>query len=210
MICVFNKSGKWAGWHLHSRLTAALIWILNHSFTHFINEHVPSSALQSSPERKLSELFLNSEFLSEKQPLVLIFFFPSGTELRTSYLILETDSGSCRYWHGQPFFALPCLVSFTAPANTTLCRPLQPRFTSYASPLSSAVSHAIANVAKKTWRRKKQVNVISLGTPPWALCYCHICRHIIDFYTVAWKESLIDQNLEVLLSRQWSWQVRWK
>lgn len=201
MICVFNKSVKWAGSHLHSHLNAAL-WILNHRFTHFINEHVPSSALHSSPERKLSELFLNSEFLSEKQPLVLIFFFfSSGTELWTSYLILETDSGSCRSWHGQSFFALPCYASFTAPANTTLCRPLQPRLT-----FSASSCRLLWAPPKLIWQRrhgeeKKQVNVISLGTPPWALCYCHICRHIIDFYTVAWKESLTDQNLEVLLSR---------
>lgn len=68
-----------------------------------------------------------------RETTTCIDFFSSGTELWTSYLFLETDSGSCRSWHGQSFFALPCLVSFTAPANTALCRPLQPQFTFSAS-----------------------------------------------------------------------------
>lgn len=208
MICVFNKSGKWAGWHLHSPLTAALIWILNHRLTHFINEHVPPSALHSSPERQLSEL--NSEF--KRNNHLYWFFYCFSLELNSGRHGSSWRQSAAPDARVAPdtFFTLPCLVSFTAPASTKLRRPLQPRFT-----FSASSCHRLWAAPKLMWQRrhgeeKKQVNVISLGTPPWALCYCHICRHIIDFYTVAWKEWLIDQNLEVPLSRQQSWQVRWK
>lgn len=156
---------------LASHPTAAPLLPPNGRFTLFINEHTLHRLFTALLCRNIHALWLpNSIFLPEERPPASISL--PGSELWAPYLILATVvSAACRSPPCQPFFSV-----FLFPP--TCCSCSHDGLQTFTVALLLPVQRELVPMwPRRHSGKKKQVNVISLGTPAWALCCCRL----IDF-----------------------------